>query len=96
MTSLSVPTAAATQQSNWDCIWTGMWGDDDSGGHAGKLPGRLAALGKGRHGSGHGGVRALREGCQELLLCGCTGGRQDHHFPPWASWNGFGGLAPKE
>ena len=62
MTSLSVPTAAATQQSNWDCIWTGMWGDDDSGGHAGKLPGRLAALGKGRHGSGHGGVPGSARG----------------------------------
>lgn len=55
-------------------------GDDDSGGHAGSCPADLLPSEKDVTDLDMAVSRALREGCQELLLCGCTGGRQDHHF----------------
>ncbi len=55
-------------------------GDDDSGGHAGNCPADLLPSEKDVTDLDMAVSRALKEGCQELLLCGCTGGRQDHHF----------------
>ena len=55
-------------------------GDDDSGGHAGNCPADLLPSEKDVTDLDMAVSRALREGCQTLLLCGCTGGRQDHHF----------------
>ena len=55
-------------------------GDDDSGGHAGNCPADLLPSEKDVTDLDMAVSRALKEGYQELLLCGCTGGRQDHHF----------------
>lgn len=55
-------------------------GDDDSGGYAGNCPADLLPSEKDVTDLDMAVSRALREGYAELLLCGCTGGRQDHHF----------------
>ena len=55
-------------------------GDDDSGGYAGNCPADLLPSEKDVTDLDMAVSRALREGYDELLLCGCTGGRQDHHF----------------
>lgn len=55
-------------------------GDDDSGGYAGNCPADLLPSEKDVTDLDMAVSRALKEGYRELLLCGCTGGRQDHHF----------------
>lgn len=55
-------------------------GDSDSGGYAGGCPVDLLPSEKDVTDLDMAVSRALEEGAGELLLCGCTGGRQDHHF----------------
>lgn len=55
-------------------------GDDDSGGYPGDCPSDLLPSEKDVTDLDMAVSRALHEGFAELLLCGCTGGRQDHHF----------------
>lgn len=55
-------------------------GDSDSGGFAEGCPSDILPSEKDVTDLDMAVSRALREGCDELVLCGCTGGRQDHHF----------------
>ena len=55
-------------------------GDSDSGGYADGCPADILPSEKDVTDLDMAVSRALREGCGELVLCGCTGGRQDHHF----------------
>ena len=55
-------------------------GDNDSGGRPGTLPADLLPSEKDVTDLDMAVTRALREGAQELILCGCTGGREDHHL----------------
>ncbi len=55
-------------------------GDGDSGGHAGGCPSDVLPSEKDVTDLDMAVSRAMWEGCGELLLCACTGGRQDHHF----------------
>jgi thiamine pyrophosphokinase len=55
-------------------------GDSDSGGCAGDCPADLLPSEKDVTDLDMAISRALRLGAQELLLCGCTGGREDHHL----------------
>ena len=55
-------------------------GDSDSGGYDKGCPSDLLPSEKDVTDLDMAVSRALREGCNELVLCGCTGGRQDHHF----------------
>lgn len=55
-------------------------GDSDSGGYDEGCPSDILPSEKDVTDLDMAVSRALREGCNELVLCGCTGGRQDHHF----------------
>lgn len=55
-------------------------GDNDSGGYPGGCPADLLPAEKDDTDLGMAVARALWEGFDELLLCGCTGGREDHHL----------------
>lgn len=55
-------------------------GDSDSGGHFGGCPADLLPSEKDVTDLDMAVSRALREGARELILCGCTGGREDHHL----------------
>ena len=55
-------------------------GDSDSGGYSGNCPADLLPSEKDLTDLEMGVSRALKEGCGFILLCGCTGGREDHHF----------------
>ena len=55
-------------------------GDSDSGGYADGCPSDILPSEKDVTDLDMAVSRALQEGCCELVLCGCTGGRQDHHF----------------
>lgn len=55
-------------------------GDSDSGGFAGNLPSDVLPSEKDVTDLDMAVSRALAEGADFLLLCGCTGGREDHHL----------------
>ncbi len=55
-------------------------GDSDSGGHTGGCPAELLPSEKDVTDLDMAVSLALRNGFDEILLCGCTGGREDHHF----------------
>ena len=55
-------------------------GDSDSGGFSGGCPADLLPSEKDVTDLEMAVSRAFREGCDELILCGCTGGREDHHL----------------
>lgn len=55
-------------------------GDSDSGGTTGSYPSDILPSEKDVTDLDMAVSRALEQGCDSLLLCGCTGGRQDHHF----------------
>lgn len=55
-------------------------GDSDSGGHAGELPADVLPSEKDVTDLDMAVSRALAEGADFILMCGCTGGREDHHL----------------
>ncbi len=55
-------------------------GDSDSGGHSGGCPADLLPSEKDVTDLDMAVSRALAQGCEELLLCGCSGGRPDHYL----------------
>lgn len=55
-------------------------GDDDSGGYPGGCPADLLPSEKDVTDLDMAVTRALKEGFDKLILCGCTGGRADHHL----------------
>lgn len=55
-------------------------GDSDSGGCTGDYPADILPCEKDVTDLDMAVSRALQQGCDSLLLCGCTGGRQDHHI----------------
>ncbi len=55
-------------------------GDSDSGGTTGNYPADLLPSEKDVTDLDMAVSRALQQGCDSIVLCGCTGGRQDHHF----------------
>lgn len=55
-------------------------GDSDSGGFAGNGPADVLPSEKDVTDLDMAVTRALQEGAQLLILCGCTGGREDHHL----------------
>lgn len=68
----------AVQQLGLTADW--YVGDSDSGGCAGNLPADILPSEKDVTDLDMAVSRALNEGCDFLLLCGCTGGREDHHL----------------
>lgn len=55
-------------------------GDNDSGGSVGRCPADVLPSEKDVTDLDMAVSRAIREGCGQIVLCGCTGGRQDHHL----------------
>lgn len=55
-------------------------GDSDSGGITGDYPADLLPCEKDVTDLDMAVSRALQLDCNPIVLCGCTGGRQDHHF----------------
>lgn len=55
-------------------------GDNDSGGSVGAYPADLLPSEKDVTDLDMAVSRALALDCNPIILCGCTGGRQDHHF----------------
>ena len=55
-------------------------GDSDSGGYDKNCPADILPSEKDVTDLEMAVSRGIVEGCDELLLCGCTGGRQDHHL----------------
>lgn len=55
-------------------------GDNDSGGFPGSIPADLLPSEKDVTDLDMAVSRAIAEGAEELILCGCTGGREDHHL----------------
>ena len=55
-------------------------GDSDSGGYTGHCPADVLPSEKDVTDLDMAVSRAIREGYEEIVLCGCTGGREDHHL----------------
>lgn len=55
-------------------------GDNDSGGYEGSCPADILPSEKDVTDLDMAVSRALKEGCRQIVLCGCTGGREDHHL----------------